>query len=184
MPPNENWRPVPGFEGLYEVSNLGNVRSLDRYCLGRDGRKELHWGKQLTPQKLWNGYLEVYLSDRESGERRKHRTVHSLVAEAFLGPRPKKHDIMHLDGDRSNNCVENLMYGTRSENLIQTYQYGGRVANGKLTKEQATDVIQRLERGENPQALAREYGVNSAAVYHIRNKTAFKWLWEELGYAT
>lgn len=181
---SEIWKPIPGYEGIYEVSDLGNVRSLDRLCEGRDGRLEIHWGKLLKPQTLYNGYQEVYLSDRARTGKRKHRTVHSLVAEAFLGPRPGNADIMHLDGNRTNNKAWNLQYGTRSENLLQTYQYGGRVANGKLTKEQATDVIRRLENGANPRDLAREYGVNSAAIYHIRNKTAFKWLWKELGYAT
>ena len=180
----ENWKPVLGYEGAYVVSNLGNVRSLDRLCEGRDGRLEIHWGKTLKPQTLYNGYKEVYLSDRANKGKRKHRTVHSLVAEAFLGERPPGTDIMHLDGNRANNQASNLQYGTRSENLVQTYQYGGRVARGKLTKEQATEVIRRIEAGEHPRDLAAEYGVNSAAIYHIRNKTAFKWLWEELGYAT
>jgi hypothetical protein len=180
----EIWKPVLGYEGLYEVSNLGNVRSLDRLCEGRDGRLEIHWGKQLKPQTLYNGYLEVYLSDRTRGRNRKHRTVHSLVAEAFHGPRAGNQDIMHLDGNRANNRADNLCYGTRSENLVQTYQYGGRIANGKLTKEQASDVITRLMSGTSPTDLAREYGVNSAAIYHIKNKTTFKWLWKELGYAT
>lgn len=182
--PAEIWKPVVGYEGLYEVSDLGNVRSLDRVCIGRDGRSEVHHGKQLKPQILRTGYVEVYLSDRGGGKSRKHRTVHSIVADAFLGPRRPEHDVMNLDGDRTNNRACNLQYGTRSENLVQTYQYGGRVANGKLTKAQATDIIQRLVSGANPTDLAREYGVNSAAVYHIRNKTAFKWLWKELGHAT
>lgn len=177
--PEEIWKDIPGYEGLYEVSNRGNVRSLDRLCLGSDGRREFHRGQQLKPQTLWNGYQEVYLSNREGGVKRKHRTLHSLVAEAFLGPRPPKHDIMHLDGDRGNNRVENLKYGTRAENLHQTYEYGGTAANGKLTKAEAIEAIQRLVRGEDPQSLAREYNVNSAAMYHIKNGTSFAWLREE-----
>ena len=74
--PNEIWKPIPGYEGLYEVSDRGQVRSLDRMCPGRDGRSELHRGKVLRPQKLKNGYLEVKL--RKDGVS-KHSLIHHLV---------------------------------------------------------------------------------------------------------
>ena len=174
----ETWKPVPGYEGLYEVSDQGRVRSLDRHCPGRDGRSELHRGRLLTPWAQKRGrYLTV--SIRGGGANRK-RTVHSLVAEAFFGPRPPGMDVMHLDGNRQNNAAANLRYGTRKENLNQTYEYGGKQANGKLSKEDALDIKRRLRRGDSPTDLAKEYGVNSAAVYHIRNGTTFKWLQEEV----
>lgn len=175
--PAEEWRPIPGYEGLYEVSDLGRIRSLDRYCLGRDGRNEFHAGKILWAGPTKRGYAVVGLRD---GKVKHTRTVHSIVAEVFLGPRPAKHDVMHLNGDRLDNRASNLRYGTRAENLHQTYEYGGRAANGKLTREQAIDAITRMERGESPLALAEEYGVNSAAMYHIRNGTTFKWLRQEV----
>ena len=181
---SEIWKPVTGFEGLYEVSNLGNVRSLDRYCLGRDGRSELHRGRVLAKQLTWNGYCDVILSNRSAGIKRKHRPVHALVAEAFLGPRRAGCDVMHLDGDRTNNHAENLRYGPRAENLHQTYDYGGTAGPGKLKKHEALEVIQRLERGEHPCDLAREFGVNNAAIYHIKNGTAFTWLRKEALNAT
>lgn len=182
--PNEIWKPVVGFEGLYEVSNLGNVRSLDRYCKGRDGRSELHRGCVLTKQTTWNGYHDVSLSNRSAGIKRKHRPVHALVAEAFLGPRPEKHDILHLDGDRTNNRADNLRYGTRAENLHQTYEYGGSAGRGKLNKQEAIEIIRRLDRGEHPIALAKEFGVNNADMYHIRSGKTFAWLREEALNAT
>ena len=122
-------------------------------------------------------YLAVSIHD---GAAKKTRTVHSLVAEAFLGSRPPRMDVMHLDGNRQNNVVANLRYGTRKENLNQTYEYGGKQASGKLSKEDALDIKRRLRRGERPIDLAKEYGVNSAAVYHIRNGTTFKWLQGEV----
>lgn len=182
--PDEIWRPVVGFEGLYEVSNQGNVRSLDRYCLGRDGRSELHRGRVMAKQLTWNGYHDVSLSNKCAGIKRKHRPVHALVAEAFLGPRPEKHDVMHLDGDRTNNTVENLRYGLRAENLHQTYDYGGASGRGRLKKHEAIEVIRRLEAGEHPCDLAKEFGVNNAAMYHIKNGTAFAWLRKEALSAT
>jgi len=172
----EIWKPVPGYEGSYEASDQGQVRSLDRHCLGKDGRSEFHGGKVLKPWSA-RGYLWYSLRD---GKVKKNRAGHTLVAAAFLGPRPEKHDVMHLDGDRKNNALTNLRYGTRKENLNQTYEYGGRQANGKLTKTDALDIKRRLRHGESPQDLAEEYGVHSAAVYHIRNGTTFKWLQEEV----
>lgn len=165
----EEWRAIKGYEGSYEVSSSGRIRSLDRHVLGKDGRLELHRGKELKPWSLKNGYSAVSLSGKK-------RTVHSLVAEAFIGEKPKGMDVMHLDGNRSNNVVSNLSYGTRSSNLRQTYDYGGRCANGKLFKGDALDVKRRLLRGESPMDLAKEYGVNSAAIYHIRSGKTFGWL--------
>ena len=166
---SETWKKIAGQE-RYEVSDQGRVRSIDMSILGKDGRSELHHGKVLSPYRAKNGYLLVTLPGH------KKRTVHSLVAEAFIGPRPHGCDVMHLDGDRANNCASNLQYGTRSRNLRQTYEYGGRQANGKLFLEEVKAVKRRLQKGESPIELAKEYGVHSAAVYHIRNGTTYTWV--------
>lgn len=173
----EVWRPIPGYEGKYEVSNQGRVRSLDRRCLGKDGRSEFHHGKLLRPVPLLRGrYLEVYLCD---GKTKKHRTIHSLVAEVFIGPRPKGYDVMHLDGNRRNNAVTNLRYGTRSENLRQTYDYGGKAGPGKLTKEQALDAKRQLSIGTSLPVIAAKFGVTPSAIGHIKDGKNFSWLREE-----
>lgn len=169
--PEEKWVDVPGYPG-YQVSDLGRVRTVDRRVLGKDGRSELHRGKVLKPQRLKNGYTEVYLCD---GKSRKHRTVHSLVAQSFLGEKPTGHDVMHINGDRSDNRAENLKYGSRSENLRSTYDYGGRQANGKLSLEDVDIIRHRLSRGESPILIAQDFEVDSAAIYHIRNGTTFAW---------
>lgn len=174
---SEKWLPVAGYEGSYEVSDQGRVRSLDRRLLGKDGRTEFHAGKVLIASRTARGYCEVSLRAENS---RKHRTIHSLVAETFLGPRPAGNDVMHINGDRTDNRLQNLRYGTRKENLNQTYEYGGRQGPGKLTKDEVSEIRQRLEKGEKPTDLAKEYGVHSAAIYHIRNGTTFKWLREEV----
>lgn len=174
----EIWKPIPGYEGAYEVSDLGRVRSLDRECLGKDGRSEFHPGKILTPyaQKR-GGYMDVSL---RNGSSRKHRTVHSLVMEAFVGQRPEKCDVMHLNGDRTDNRLTNLQYGTRQENLNQTYEYGGKQAGGKLSILDVRLIRDRLRNGESPRAIARDFCVDNAAIYHIKNGTTFKWLQEEV----
>ena len=164
----EEWRPVRGYEGFYSVSSYGRVQSLDRFCLGRDGRSELHHGKILKPWRGKNGYLYVSI-------KRRHATVHRLVADAFIGPAPDKHDVMHINGNREDNRIENLQYGTRSENLRSTYDYGGRQANGKLNLLDVDVIRTRLAAGENPQTIAEDFKVNSAAIYHIQNGTTFSW---------
>lgn len=175
----EEWRPVVGYEGQYEVSNMGRVRSLERKVLGKDGRWEIHHGKILKPWKTNvgndpnNRYLIVSMPDHN------RRMVHSLVAEAFIGERPEKHDVMHLNGIRHDNRVENLKYGTRSENLKQTYEYGGKPANAKLCPADVHVIRRRLKTGESCIKIAEDYGVSSAAIYHIRNKTAYAWVREE-----
>ncbi|MGB8783489.1 MAG: tyrosine-type recombinase/integrase [Terriglobales bacterium] len=96
----EQWRDVSGYDGIYQVSDQGHVRNT-------------HTSKILQPVRIKNGRLYVSLSS--DGFQRKC-TVHSLVAAAFLGDCPPKHEITHKDGDYTNNAVENLEYVTRGEN--------------------------------------------------------------------
>ena len=105
MDMEEVWRPVVGYEGLYEVSSLGNVRSLPN-----NRHKE---PLLLTQAVHWKGYLRVAL--RKKGER-KYKRVHRLVAEAFIPNPENKPTVNHKDGQRSNNCLDNLEWATMSEN--------------------------------------------------------------------
>jgi hypothetical protein len=102
---HEEWRPVVGFEGTHEVSSLGRVRSLLS-------------NKVLKPIKHTGGYRCV----SPCGKR--HRTIHSLVAAAFIGPRPHGLDINHIDGDKTNNAAVNLEYVTRKENMQHARRTG------------------------------------------------------------
>jgi len=104
----ETWLPAPGFEGFYEVSDEGRVRSLHR------GIRTLRPGTA-------NGYPMVILS--VNGKRAK-RYVHRLVAEAFIGPCPEGQEVRHRNDDRLNPALSNLLYGTSSENNYDA------VANG------------------------------------------------------
>lgn len=106
---NARWLPVPGYP-LYAVSDDGRVRSR-----ARGDARELVCGVGS------NGYRMVRLTG-PSG--RRNVTVHSLVAAAFVGPRPAGADIRHLDGNHLNNTVGNLCYGTRSENVLDSVRHG------------------------------------------------------------
>ena len=108
----EIWKPVPGYEHNYEVSNHGDVRSRPRKATA---------GGVLNPTVGKAGYLWIHLY---SDGRRITRAVHQVVAAAFLGPRPMGQEVRHLDGDKQNCALSNLAYGTRSENGRDKRRHG------------------------------------------------------------
>lgn len=112
----EHWKPVVGFEGLYEVSDHGRVRSLDRMTA-----RGLRKGQMMKPFALDTGHLRVRLSrdGRGSGP-----LVHRLVLEAFVGPCPDGQEGCHSDGNPENNHVGNLRWATRSENQLDSVRHG------------------------------------------------------------
>lgn len=116
---DEQWRSVAGYEGIYEVSDCGRVRSLSRVC--HAGRKQT--GKLMSLCDCGKGYRVVILT--KGGKCRVHR-VHRLVAEAFIhNPDPVKFwQINHLDADRSNNLVSNLEWCTPSMNVLHAFSLG------------------------------------------------------------
>ena len=117
----EIWKPVVGWEGLYEVSDHGRVRSLDRAVRTKGGQTTVREGRVLRPAINSNGYKIVVV---QAGERRSALRVHRLVLAAFVGPCPEGMQVCHGDGDRTNNSLGNLRYGTASENRIDSVVHG------------------------------------------------------------
>ena len=119
---DERWKPVNGYEGIYEVSNHGRVRSVDRTVTYSNGQVHRYKGKILrTPLLQQTGYPFVKLSNQGKNQ---VRTVHSLVAETFIGTRPDGMEVCHNDGDRANNHLDNLRYDTPSENELDKLRHG------------------------------------------------------------
>jgi hypothetical protein len=113
----EKWLAVPGYVGAYEVSSLGRVRSLNRITdRGRRWR-----GRLMTPSVMDNGYHTVTLWRNGA---QKSALVHRLVLSAFVGTPPEGHEGLHRDGNRSNNRLENLSWGTHSENQFDQVAHG------------------------------------------------------------
>lgn len=110
----EQWLPVPGWEGRYEVSDLGRVKTL-----ARNGRPERILSEYRNPR---HKYAQIGLF---VGRARTHAKVHILVLEAFRGPRPSpSHQACHNNGDRNDNRLTNLRWDTASENLRDKVRHG------------------------------------------------------------
>ncbi|WP_418344921.1 NUMOD4 motif-containing HNH endonuclease [Rhodococcus pyridinivorans] len=125
----EVWKSAPGWEGIFEVSNLGRVRSLPRITVRKNGTPCSVRGRILRPYRKSSGHLSLSVPKRAGGQGR--MSVHALVAEAFLGPRPDGHEIRHLDGNPSNNQVTNLAYGTRTDQRFDDVRNGVHPMAGK-----------------------------------------------------
>ena len=110
----EIWKDVVGFEGLYKVSNLGNVKSVDRYFCGKLNSKRFQKGKIMTAQKNRKGYFAVILHKNGIAH---HFLIHRLVAISFIENRLNKEQVNHIDRNKLNNSAENLEWVTRQENV-------------------------------------------------------------------
>lgn len=140
----EEWRPIVGYEGLYEVSDWGRVKSLDRYKIDTVGRKQYHKGKVNRLYPTTNGYIKAMLyKDGVS----KNKSVHRLVAEAFI-PNPNNLPLInHKDEDKTNNSVENLEWCDLKYNV----NYG--TAIERCHDKQKKPIIQMTMDGE----IVKEY---------------------------
>jgi len=104
----EEWKPIPGYEGYYEVSNHGRVRGLKR-------------GRVLKSRVNHGGYHLVQL--HKEGKK-KHKRIHRLMLEAFVGPCPEGMECLHIDGDPANNRLDNLRWASPSDNNLDTVKHG------------------------------------------------------------
>lgn len=116
----EHWKPIPGWEGYYEASDHGRIRSVDRVVLRSDGRENRLRGKLLSQSQRRSGHFSVTM------HKSCHTTqfVHRMVAAAFIGPCPDGMEVCHNNGDPSDNRLTNLRYGTRSDNIRDRIMHG------------------------------------------------------------
>ena len=121
----ETWKPVPEWEGWYEVSDIGRVRSVDRVVTYADGRRARYKGRVLAVMtRPWpGGRARRVVGLHRAGE---HKTyfVYTLVIAAFVGPRPEGYDICHNNGDSADDRIGNLRYDTTSENIRDAVRHG------------------------------------------------------------
>lgn len=130
QPTHEQWRPIPGYEGFYEVSDHGRVRSVDRVVTAIDGRSMRYSGKMLSGKVDKHGRHMVALS--RPGHRTRTPLIHRLVLEAFVGPRPEGMECCHWDDDKTNNHLSNLRWDTKKANARDALR-NGRNSNAAKT---------------------------------------------------
>ena len=163
----EQWKSVVGYEGLYEISNQGRIKSLDRIdALGRNRK-----GVILKPIDNGKGYLYVNLHDHNGKTKKQY--VHRLCAFAFLGECPENNEVDHIDGNHSNNTLKNLRYLHCDTNRAQgaqrkckkVYQYS---KNGEFIAEHPSRI-----------AACRAIGVKDiSSALSGKCKTAGGYVWK------
>lgn len=124
----EIWKEIPGYEGSFEVSNLGNFRSKDRQVPCRWGGTRFYPGKPLKVEVMQDGYKRIVLMQNA---KKKRYMCHRLVAETFIPNIENKPFVNHIDGNRGNNCVENLEWCIQSENEQHAIKVLGKTMKGK-----------------------------------------------------
>lgn len=168
---DEVWKDIPGYEGRYQASSLGRIRSLDRRVNICHGATRLMRGRVLRPAgSKRDPHLYVVLGHGAAGS-----PVHQLVARTFHGPCPPGQEVRHLDGDPLNNRADNLAYGTRTENILDVL-YMGRPWRGSVTIKQVREIRKRLNAGQSASSIARDMAVSTASVYGIKQGRTFRWL--------
>lgn len=158
------WRPVLNFEGWYEVSDRGFVRSVERTVHFSDGRVRRYQGQRLRFYADDFGYRKVTLKKNGLWVR---VHVHLLVAEAFKGPRPPGLQVRHYDGDHLNNRPDNLIYGSPLENHADTKRHG-RVRRFRKLTDATVAAIRKARGRETCRALALKYNTSAAHVCNIQ----------------
>lgn len=180
---SEEWRPVVGYEGFYQVSSLGRVR---RCKWGRN----TFIGRILRPGSS-NGYPHVNLCNG-SGSNKKHVAVHLLVAAAFIGPCPPEMEVNHRDNNPGNPRATNLEYLTHQQNMAyaarqgrmtgprgpQPHRAGDNSHTAKMTSSDVIAIRRAILAGVPGTVLSEHYGVTTMTISHIKSGRSWKHLSE------
>jgi hypothetical protein len=175
----EEWKPVYGYEGLYEVSSIGNVRSIGRYINSKSGSKTYREGRVISQFVTPSGYRTVCICVNGT---RKTFLVHRLVAKAFLGG--ENETVNHKNLDKTDNRLENLEWLTYSENNKHAHASGAHAyvklarynekRRKKLTLNCVENIIKSCKYGEFQKSVAEKFGVSQSLVSKIVNDKQWK----------
>lgn len=179
--PKEEWRDVKGWEGKYQVSSYGRVRSVPRkvkvHAFGKG------WGERETKCVIlstgrWMGYPTVELKDRSKGMRSR-QLVHRLIAEVFIPNPENKPQVNHKNGNRADNMLSNLEWCTRSENCQhRNHVLGVETPNKGKVKCVETGVVYKNGKEASRQTGICYCSINRAANNKPKYKTAGGYHWE------
>lgn len=169
---NEEWRPIVGYEGLYEVSNFGRVKRKEKRVYSEVRNCYINKKEQLCPQftdKYKYVNLVVY------GLKTKRALLHRIIANAFIPNPYNKSEVNHIDGNKLNNSIDNLEWVTRSENTIHAYRNnlipsGENHPKSKLTNLQVIDIYKRIKNGETCKKISKEFNLTEYTIRDIKFK--------------
>ena len=174
----EIWKSIEGYEGLYEVSNLGNVKSLERQVLGKLASYTRSVKERILKLKTSKyGYLEVSL--HKEGKLSTKR-VNRLVAIAFINNVNNYPQVNHIDGNKLNNHIDNLEWVTCKKNINHavesglTNQSNDKNNHSKLTKEDVIKIRQLISEGMMQKDVAKLYNMSTSGIYSIYHKITWK----------
>jgi hypothetical protein len=164
----EVFKDIPGYEGLYQASTLGVIRSVERK--DKAGRNTIS-SRVMVQTPNHKGYLRVSLTDRD-GKTVKHN-VHKLVLSTFVGSRPEGMEGCHEDGNKSNCAVENLRWDTPKGNWEDRRKHGTATIGAQHPMATTSEAIvieikKGLAKGERGIDLAARHGVSTTVVSQIR----------------
>jgi len=166
----ESWIAIKGYENLYEVSNYGNVRSLDRKVKGSHNNITFKKGVYLKPQKTKKGYLSIGLSNSSF----KKVTIHRLVGLHFIPNPLNLPQINHLDGNKENNNDWNLEWSNNRNNQLHAWKYGLQPKRKENTKKFSKDILVLIEKlyisGKNRKEISDELNLSINTIKYILNK--------------
>lgn len=179
----ELWKDIPEYEGRYQASNFGRIKSLERkvrsrnWYTGNDFYRAVPERILKPGQFCKNGHLSVVLEHGGIGQ-----PVHQLVMKTFVGEAAAGFEVLHCDGNPQNNALDNLRYGTRTDNILDVYRQGGRWR--KLSIKDVLEIRAALDTGVRGVDIANKYRISQAAVSAIKRGRTFSWLNSELYPAT
>ena len=176
---DEVWKDIPGFRDVYQVSNLGRVRSKDHYVFASNGMKRIQYGRILRTAISKKGYVQV--SIMIDSNKRFHTGVHRLVAKCFIPEINGKDQVNHIDGDKLNNKVDNLEWCNNSENQkhavfnnLINHNYGENHHNSKLTYQDVNFIRTKIEQGVTQREIAKEYNISATSITQIKHNRTYK----------
>lgn len=174
----EKWCDIENYQGYYQISSFGRVRSINRYITRIDGRVCFIPSRILKPfQGKTCNYLCVQLCKDNVTEK---FMIHRLVAKAFLGLKDKSTlEVNHINGNRHDNTVDNLELVTHQQNINHSIShflkndYGEKSTNSKLSNNQAEEIRQKWFDGVKQVDLANEYNVSKQTICKIVHYKAY-----------
>jgi hypothetical protein len=163
---NEVWKDIPGYEGYYQVSDMGRVRSLERVIISTTGQRVPVQERILKGTEHKSGYFIVGLAKNGI----KTRTIHSLVALAFVGERPERNDIHHKNGNKKDNRLNNLVYISCYEHNAGKNQVNSKWEPGQIRHCIELYMQEKYTVGE----IAEKTGLSPSTVRSVKDNRRWK----------